>query len=84
MNVGRVSPSFKVTLAPWLSVRNSAQAVEFYKAAFGAVEVYRLEGPEGGVISRLSIDGDEFWLSDELPENGNFSPELLWAERLPG
>jgi PhnB protein len=69
--------SYKGSLAPWLSVRNSARAVEFYKAAFAAVEVYRLEGPDGGVVSRLSIDGEEFWLSDESPENGNFSPESL-------
>ena len=69
--------SFKFSLAPWLSVRDSARAVAFYKAAFGVVEVYRLEGPEGGVVSRLSIEGGEFWLSDESPENGNFSPESL-------
>jgi PhnB protein len=35
------------SLAPWLSVRNGARAVEFYKSAFGAVEVFRLDGPEG-------------------------------------
>ena len=67
----------KGSLAPWLSVRKSAEAVEFYKAAFGADEVYRLEDPGGGVVSRLSIAGDEFWLSDESPENGNFSPATL-------
>jgi PhnB protein len=65
------------TLAPWLSVRRSAQAVEFYKAAFGAVEVYRLEHPDKGVVARLSVNGAEFWLSDESPEHRNFSPETL-------
>jgi len=60
-----------------LSVRNGARAVEFYKSAFGATEVYRVEGPGGSVVSRLSIDGAEFWLSDESPEHGNFSPETL-------
>jgi PhnB protein len=50
-------------------------AVEFYKIAFGAVEVYRLEDPGGSVVARLSIDGAEFWLGDESPEHGNFSPE---------
>jgi PhnB protein len=69
--------SIQTSLAPWLSVRGSALAVEFYKSAFGAVEVYHLDGPEGGVISRLSIDGAEFWLSDESPQHGNFSPETL-------
>ena len=65
------------SIAPWLSVRNSAQAVDFYKSAFGATEVYRLEGPGGSVVARLSVDGAEFWLSDESPEHGNFSPESL-------
>jgi PhnB protein len=66
-----------VTLSPWLSVRNGARAVEFYKAAFGASESYRIEDPMGAVVSRLAIDGAEFWLSDESPEHGNFSPESL-------
>ncbi len=65
------------SLAPWLSVRGSARAVSFYKAAFGAIEVYRMEDPGGGVVARLSIHGAEFWLSDESPENGNFSPQTL-------
>jgi PhnB protein len=49
------------TIAPWLSVHNSAEAIEFYKLAFGAVEVYRVDAD--GVIARLSIDGAEFWLA---------------------
>jgi PhnB protein len=65
------------SLAPMLSVRNGARAVEFYKAAFGAIEVYRVEDPGGSVVSRLSIDGAEFWLADESPAHANFSPESL-------
>ena len=65
------------SIAPWLSVRNSARAVDFYKAAFGATEVFRLEGPDGSVVARLSVNGAKFWLSDESPEHGNFSPESL-------
>lgn len=71
----RPTPSIQTTLAPWLSVRGSARAVEFYKTAFGAVEVYRMEDPSGNVVSRLSIDGAEFWVADESPEHFNFSPE---------
>ncbi len=76
---GSVGTSARITssLAPLLSVRRGAQAVEFYKSAFGAREVYRVEDPGGAVVSRLSIDGAEFWLSDESPEHGNFSPESL-------
>jgi PhnB protein len=65
------------SIAPMLSVRNGARAVEFYKAAFGATEVYHVEDPSGAVVSRLSVDGAEFWLSDESPEFGNFSPETV-------
>ncbi|HEY1903456.1 MAG TPA: VOC family protein [Terracidiphilus sp.] len=65
------------SITPWLNVRNSRQAVEFYKAAFGAVEVYRLDDQSKGVVARLSVDGAEFWVSDESPEHGNFSPESL-------
>ena len=65
------------SIAPLLSVRQGARAVEFYTQAFGAAEVYRMEDPGGAVVSRLSVAGAEFWLSDESPEHGNFSPETL-------
>jgi PhnB protein len=65
------------SIAPMLSVRNGARAVEFYKTAFGAVEVFRIEDPSGSVVSRLSVNGAEFWLADESPEHDNFSPESL-------
>lgn len=71
------SPSFQRSITPWLSVRTSARAVDFYKSAFGAIEVFRLEDPSGGVVARLSVGGAEFWLSDESPEHGNFSPQSL-------
>ena len=73
-----VTPSlFRNTIAPWLSVRGSARAVEFYKSAFGATEAYRMEDPSGSVVAKLSVDGAEFWVGDESPENGNFSPESI-------
>lgn len=67
----------KTNIAPWLSVRNSHAAVAFYVSAFGAVEVFRLEAPDGALVARLSIQGAEFWVSDESPENGNYSPATL-------
>ncbi len=69
--------SITYSIAPMLSVRNGARAVEFYKSAFGATEVFRIEAPDGAVVARLSVEGAEFWLSDESPEHGNFSPESL-------
>ena len=68
--------SAATAIAPWLSVRNSAEAVEFYKRAIGAVEVFRLDGG-GSVIARLSVDGADFWVGDESPQHFNFSPESL-------
>jgi PhnB protein len=65
------------SLAPMLSVRNGARAVEFYKSAFGAVEVFKIEAPDGAVVARLAIEGAEFWVADESPEHHNFSPESL-------
>jgi PhnB protein len=69
--------SVACSIAPMLSVRNGARAVEFYKAAFGASEVYRVEDRGGAVVSRLAVDGAEFWVSDESPEHANFSPQSL-------
>ena len=51
--------------------------MEFYKSVFGAIEVFRIEAPDGAVVARLAIEGAEFWLADESPEHGNFSPESL-------
>jgi PhnB protein len=65
------------SIAPMLSVRIGAAAVEFYKTAFGAIEVFRIESPDGAVVARLSVSGAEFWVADESPEHGNFSPESL-------
>jgi PhnB protein len=69
--------SVAISVAPMLSVRKGARAVEFYKAAFGATEVFRIESPDGAVVARLSVEGAEFWVSDESPENANYSPESL-------
>lgn len=52
------------SLAPWLTVRDAARAVDFYKSAFDAVETYRLEIPDGGgLIVRMAVDAAEFWVS---------------------
>ena len=67
----------KTTVAPMLSVRNGVKAIEFYKAAFGADELFRVESPTGEVVAQLSVGGGEFWLADESPEHLNFSPQSL-------
>lgn len=66
------------TIAPMLSVRKGAKAVEFYKAAFGASELFRIDDEKSGaVVAQLAVDGAQFWVSDESPEHLNFSPESL-------
>ena len=55
--ITHASNSVAASIAPLLSVRRGAAAVEFYKTAFGATEVYRVEDPSGAVVSRLSVDG---------------------------
>lgn len=69
--------SSKVTIAPMLSVRKGTQALEFYKAAFGASELFRIEDDTHHVVAELSINGASFWVADESPEHQNFSPETL-------
>ena len=66
-------------VVPELSVRRGREAVEFYKAAFGAIEVYRVGGTaeHEEVVSQLSVGDGSFWVSDESPPNRNFSPESL-------
>jgi PhnB protein len=66
----------KTAIAPMLSVRNGVRAIQFYKAAFGADELFRLDDKRGAVVARLSVEA-EFWLADESPEHLNFSPESL-------
>jgi PhnB protein len=67
----------KTAISPMLSVRNGARAIDFYKEAFGAGELFRIDDPNGAVVARLSVAGAEFWLADESPQNQNFSPESL-------
>jgi PhnB protein len=75
-NIGE-EKEIRVSIQPLLSVRHGKRAVAFYAAAFGAREVYMVEDPGGAIVARLSVDGAEFWVSDESQEHGNFSPETL-------
>ena len=60
------SEPFKTSIAPWLAVSDAERAVAFYKAAFGAVEMYRLEGDDGKVaVAQLAVDGAAFWVQEE-------------------
>ena len=67
----------KTSIAPMLAVRRGAKAVEFYKAAFGAAELFRIDNESGEVVAQLSVGTAEFWIADESPADQNFSPESL-------
>ena len=64
-------------LAPMLSVRRGAAAVEFYAKAFDATTLFRIDADDGAVVAQLSAHGAEFWVTDESPQHLNFSPETL-------
>lgn len=66
-----------MTLSPMLSVQNGARAAEFYKSAFGASELFRIQADDGAVVAQLALGESNFWLADESPENLNFSPDSL-------
>ncbi len=71
------SPPFRTSFTATLNVRNGARAVDFYKAAFDATVLFRVDSDDGAVVAQLSVDSAEFWVADESPEHQNYSPETL-------
>jgi PhnB protein len=66
------------TLTPNLICKGAAEAIEFYKAAFGAEELYRLEYPGGGVgHAELMIGDSPIMLADEHPDMNLLSPTTI-------
>lgn len=66
------------TVTPHLVVRGAADAVEFYKKAFGAEEVFRMPMPDGKLAhAEIRIGDSIIMLSDEFPEWGSKSPLTL-------
>ena len=67
------------TVTPYLIIRNAAEAIEFYKKAFGATEVCCMRGPDGKSVMHAEIRiGDSLvYLGDECPDMGIRSPETL-------
>jgi PhnB protein len=69
------------SVTPYMVLRNAAEAIDFYKKAFGASEVCRMTGPGGqGVMhAEIKIGDSMIFLSDEFPNMGNKSPQTLGA-----
>lgn len=63
------------TATPYLYVNGGAKALEFYKKAFGATELFRMEGPGGSIgHAEIRIGDSPIMLADESPEMGARSP----------
>jgi len=76
---GKVSPipeGFH-TVSPHLIVRGAGEALEFYKKAFGAEEVFRMPGPDGKSVmhAEVQIGDSRLMICDEYPQMGCLSPK---------
>ena len=66
------------TITPFMTVRDAARAIEFYKQAFGAKERGVMKGPEGKVMHAELVIGDSIiMLADEFPDFGSLSPQSI-------
>ena len=65
-------------LTPMLTVKNGDAALIYYEKALGATIIERIDDPDGKLlIAILSINGANFFVSEEVLENQNLSPESL-------
>jgi PhnB protein len=66
------------TATPYLIVQGAAQAIDFYKSAFGAKELFRMAGPEGRIgHAEIRIGDSVIMLADESPDMGYRGPRAL-------
>ena len=66
------------TVTPHLVCAGAADAIEFYKKAFNAVEEGRLQGPDGKIMhAMIRIEGSAVMLVDEMPQWGALGPKAL-------
>ena len=66
------------TVTPYLTVKDGARAIEFYKNAFGAKEIFKMAGPDGKIgHAELQIGDSRIMLGSESPQMGTHSPETL-------
>ncbi len=64
------------SVTPYLHIRDAARAIEFYKQAFGATEIMRMDAPGGKIgHAELNIGGSHIMLADECPEMDIRSPQ---------
>ena len=72
------TPEGMHSVTPHLVCAGAAQAIDFYKQAFGATELARLPGPQGKIMHAAVRIGDStVMLADEMPEYGSLGPKSL-------
>jgi PhnB protein len=63
------------SVTPYLYVRDAAALIDFYKQAFGAAEILRMNGPDGRIgHAELQIGSSRIMLADESPAMKAYSP----------
>ncbi|WP_288521993.1 VOC family protein [uncultured Pseudomonas sp.] len=68
-------PEGQHSITPYLGIREAAKAIEFYKQAFGAIEMFRLEGPDGSVgHAELKIGDSSLMLGSPCNMEGGLKP----------
>ena len=66
------------SVTPYLIIRGAADAIEFYKKAFGATELFRFPGPDGKIgHAELQIGNSRIMMADEYPDMGYNGPQTL-------
>jgi PhnB protein len=66
------------TVTPYMTFRDAKSAIDFYKRAFGAEQLYKLDMPDGKIAhAEIKIGDSILMLSEENPEWGNQSPQAL-------
>lgn len=66
------------SVTPYLIVDDAAKAIEFYRTAFGASELLRMDGPGGKVMhAEIKIGDSPIMLADEFPDMGIRSPSAF-------
>ena len=66
------------TATPYLIVKGAAAALDFYKKAFGATELFRMASPDGRIgHAEIRIGDSQIMLADEVPGMGYVSPQTL-------
>ncbi len=66
------------SVTPYLIIRGAADAIDYYKKAFGAIELFRMPQPDGKIAhAEIKIGDSPIMLSDEHPDMGFRSPQSL-------